>query len=198
MPNAATDGALSALPITVGTFSGYAISSHTFVDPDDESRTRRIRSPLGQALFEYRYQGRTEHLAMLAKTFGKAIHECFGLRKEKIDRLCMVPPHIGRPEYPRMIALSGAICTAASIASAQCAILNKTEYRAGQESAETFYADKAKLFSLPSEKSVSLIKNCRLLVIDDLFRSGSTLSRCCATLQQGRPHSIHLLVGTKI
>ncbi|MBN2035596.1 MAG: phosphoribosyltransferase [Chitinispirillaceae bacterium] len=182
----------SPLRISGRCFEGYALSHHLdrFTARSGASITRR--SELAETMYRYRYQGDGSLLPEIAGRFSAAIETLFPTATtEAFDGLFMVPPPIARSDHGPVVALATEIARRARIPSFQGMV---RDIRTGRPYVEK-RSDRG--FDFASPVASTAFAGKRILVIDDIYRSGRSLDRICSLVKkEGMAATVMAIVGT--
>ena len=182
---------MSSIPITIGTFQGWAIEMHTAAvrTPSGSVVTRRCR--LGDLLYRYGYQGERDLLGEIIAIFTAAISEHFSGERMP-DILVLVPPPLSSPRYEPVVALATGLSRATGIASGQFAVKSIEG-----EFDPVLRTRGKRTFPFSATAAAGIFSGRRVLVIDDLLRTGTSLREFCTLLtESGKAAEMKLLVGT--
>lgn len=174
-------------------FAGRALEGHTVVRKTPTGASIVGRSELGEMLYRYRYQGEDGLRGKIIDRFQGEIALLFetGVR---FDLLVMVPPPTDRPDYATVVRLVAGLSLKTSIPSAQFAVKSVLPVAAAGRAVPR-RPDRHFVFSSP--ETIGVFTGKRVLVIDDIYRSGRSLHAFCDFLaKEGKARSIEVLVGT--
>lgn len=159
---------------------GYALDKHTisseYVGEDafGNKQFKTVYSPIGELLYKIKYNGHhdtSENILELAKPF---LDEW--LKNKNIDIILPVPPTKRRDIQPINIIVE--------TVAKNYNIPYSTEilFKKGTDQSKNMNKEDKNL-----QGSISLLKNakrqCNILLVDDLFSTGSTVSECVRVLR---------------
>ena len=174
-------------------FAGRALEGHTIARKAPSGASIVSRGELGEMLYRYRYQGEEGLRGKIIDRFQGEIALLFetGVR---FDLLVMVPPPTDRPDYAPVVRLVTELSLKTSIPSAQFAVKSVLSVTSAGRAVPR-RPDRHFVFSSP--ETIGLFTGKRVLVIDDIYRSGRSLHAFCEFLtKEGKVKSIEVLVGT--
>lgn len=175
---------------------GWALDIHTlsseyvYDDPFGNPIFDTRRSDMGELVYQLKYRGHfgaAKRIAGVAHDFLSNV----GLL-EKIDLILPAPPTKTRSIQPAFVITEG-IAELAGIAYVNDALVKKSD----QEAKNISGIQKAAIAS--SIQFVrKLIRPCAILLVDDIFESGSTLNGCVGALRSDpNAKNIYVLTMTK-
>jgi competence protein ComFC len=176
--------------------AGIALDVHTTtsvylgVDESGHDRFENTRSELGELLYRLKYQGDTTAAQDIIDTASKYLSPHRG----KFDVIVPVPPSRARAVQP-VIMIANGISKATALPVAQCITPTRaTDQLKDIEDAEKRKELLAGLYAVDAR--VTTGKN--VLLVDDLFRSGSTMNAITELLMKdGKAASVSALTITR-
>jgi predicted amidophosphoribosyltransferase len=182
---------LSPIRISGSAFDGIALYPHLEkqTTPSGAGITRRCA--FAETIYRYRYQGDASLLHEIASTFTDALRNLPA--QATFHGLVMIPPPLKRNDANPVAALVTEVSRLTKIPSLQFAVRDTQDI--GNEPRHP--ADRAFAFSTPDAQT--LFRGKRILVIDDIYRSGRSLNRLCALLKnEGGAAGVTVIVGTLV
>lgn len=174
-------------------FTGRALEGHTIIRKTPSGASIVSRSELGEILYRYRYQGEDGLRGKIIDRFLGEITVLFQTGAQ-FDLLVMVPPPTDRPDYTPVVKLVAGLSLKTSIPSAQFAVKSVLPVTSAGRAVPR-RPDRHFVFSSP--ETIGVFTGKRILVIDDIYRSGRSLHAFCDFLtKEGKVKSIEVLVGT--
>jgi len=186
---------INPIKLTGNWTEGYALDKHTISseytgeDAFGHKQFKNIYSPIGELLYKMKYNGHhdtSEDILNLAKPF---LDEW--LANKNIDIILPVPPTKKRDIQPIHIITE--------VFAEHCNIPYSAEvlFKIATNQAKDMNKDEKNL-----QGSISLLKNakrkCNILLVDDLFSTGSTINECVRVLKTDElVHNIYVLTITK-
>jgi len=181
---------LSPVRIAGASFCGYALSPHVEAQTARSGAHFTRRTALAETMYRYRYQSDESLLRPIAKCFSSAIRGLFA-DQGPFDGMLMVPPPINRSDYNPVVALVTEISRLTGIVSLQFAM------RDIQKSGDQETGSTGRSFAFSSPDVTAVFAGKRIIVIDDIYRSGRSLNRFCSLIrQEGRAAEVNAMVGT--
>ena len=176
---------------------GYALDIHTtsstYLGDDEYGRPQfdTQRSEIGELLYRLKYGSDKSVITVITETVADFVRK----QKWAIELVIPVPPsRVGRAYQP-VSALSKALAAELGVGFCRdCVIKVKNT----PELKEVYELDK-RLALLQGAYAVARTKvaSKKVLVFDDLYRSGATLNSVCETLKdQGRVKTVYVLTLT--
>lgn len=166
--------------------AGYALDFHSRFVGDEQ-----VRGIIGKKVYRYKY---------------KAEHQLAGELARMLADLLAGHPELPRPDFvvPVPASIQRSFDPVADLARALAGYLNiqvlnkgliKVRSTRPQKELKSLAAKKANIAG--AFKLASQVKGKHLLLIDDLYDSGATLTECACTLARGSPASIVVLTLTR-
>jgi competence protein ComFC len=184
---------LSPVSIAGPAFEGWTLSAHLDKLTARSGADMTRRSVLAETMYRYRYQGDGSLLQTIASCFASAIRTLFADRLTTFDGLVMVPPPLDRADYSPVITLITEISRLTGIPSLQFAV------RDVQESAHEPSERSDRVFAFSSPVASGAYTGKRILVVDDVYRSGRSLNAFCSLIKnEGEATEVMALVGTMV
>jgi len=178
--------------------SGYALDIHTisseFVGYNSygHAEFNTKYSDVGKLLHDYKYGGDRKALEPLAKTASKFILD----KKFEIDLIIPVPPSRKARLTQPVVELAKRISEIVEIPVCLDCIqkVKDTEELKGVPT----YAQRIKILKDVFSAKIELIRGRKILLVDDLYRSGATLDELSRILcKQGGAEKVMLLTMTR-
>lgn len=186
-------GAGKELRLTGEHFAGRAIEPHTVMSQTPAGVSITRRSELGEMLYRYRYRGEGELLGKITDRFLRET-DAFIRDGAPLDLIVMVPPPVSRPDYAPVVKLASMLSQRTGIPSAQYAVKSVIPEINSDQSNPRW---PERVFAFSSPETARVFTGRRVLVIDDIYRSGRSLHSFCGFLKkEGRAERIEVLVGT--
>lgn len=189
--------AISPKKLTGNWVAGYALDVHTIsstllgYDEYGHEQFDTKRSEMGELLYRLKYRLDESTVRVITETVVEFIRE----QKWAIDLVVPVPPsNVSRPFQP-VAVLSKAIANGLGV---ECCLDCVVKVKDTPELKRVFDLDKRRVlledaYTVASQK----LSGKKVLVFDDLYRSGATLSSVSKALtEKGRVHSIYALTLT--
>jgi competence protein ComFC len=181
---------MSPVGIAGASFSGYALSSHFKAQTTRSGARFTRRTALAETMYRYRYQNDDSLLHTIAECFASAIRVLFADQRP-FDGMLMVPPPVNRSDYNPVVILITEISRLTGIPSLQFAV------RDVQETSDRQTGRSGRSFAFSSPDVTAVFAGKRILVIDDIFRSGRSLNRVCSLIKKGGgATAVTVMVGT--
>jgi competence protein ComFC len=176
--------------ITGPSYNGYALSPHVEVLTAQSGAHFSRRTTLAETMYRYRYQRNDSLLLPIAECFASAIRILF-TDQQRFNGLIMVPPPLNRSDYNPVVTLITEISRISGIPSLQFAV------RDVQDTSNRQTGSSGRSFVFTTTDTAAVFTGKRILVIDDIYRSGTSLDRFCSLIRQnGRAREVNALVGT--
>ena len=166
--------------------AGWALDFHSRFDGDEQIYTK-----IGDLVKRYKYQSEHQLVKELAQRWMDLLNEHKELPQPEI--ILPIPPSTPR-EFDPVEHLAQVLASLMKI-TARSDILAKSRITRQQKELKSLAAKQNNIkgaFSLRGD-----VDGRHLLLVDDLFDSGATLSEAARTLSRGRPASIVVLTLTK-
>lgn len=177
---------------------GYSLDLHTISselvghDEFGHERFATTRSEIGELLYSLKYHNNRSTIGEIAATAANFIRNSTTWRPHL---LVPVPPSKYRPFQP-VFALATKLAKALEVDYCENCV-KKVRETPGLKDVSVF-AEREKLLSRAFQITGSTTEGKRVLLFDDLFRSGATMNSVCAVLrQQGKAAHIFALAVTK-
>ncbi|TET69277.1 MAG: ComF family protein [Candidatus Zixiibacteriota bacterium] len=184
---------------------GFCLDYHTISSVKvDVDQFETLRTELGEALYQFKYRKQRKHLLPLAETVSNFIREEILPSEGQIDFLLSVPPTQFRFFQPLKL-LSRKVSKLCGIPFRGNAIVRTRELKPLKyiddfekrkkmlEGAFDFYCG-----FLDTLRGRNPFRGKRVILLDDLYRSGSTLNEVCRPLRvKGEVSKIIALAVTK-
>jgi predicted amidophosphoribosyltransferase len=184
----------------IGNWSdGYALDFHTLsseligFDKNDFQKWNTKRPPIAEALYRFKYKHELRHLPSIAKTACDFIDRMD--QRWNIDHIIPVPPSQRRFGFRPTFELAKLIGFFLDIDVLQ-RTLQKTRRTPAIKEIEDFQTRKELLrnaYRIYAER----IADKNILLVDDLYRSGATLSSISTVLENAKVKNIYVLTITK-
>jgi predicted amidophosphoribosyltransferase len=185
-------GTEKPIPLAGGHFSGFALRPHTVIRETAAGALITKRSELGELLHRYRYQGEGALCEQAADWFERAIAALFP--GKPFDLILMTPVPVTRPDYARVVELATGLSRRTGVPSGQFAV---TCTVAGPPKAAAPRREPERKFAFSSPTAAGIFAGKRVLVVDDIYRSGRSLHAFCGFLKNAAlAGSVTVLVGT--
>jgi len=171
---------------------GYALDEHTVSSvPNEFGGFDTVRSPMGQLIYDLKYGGVRSRVTKIARAMTDLIrrkyeHYC-------IDCLIAVPPSEKRKHQP-VLSIAKKLSEMLSVKN-RSSRLHKIKQTQGLKNISDLTQRQKELSGAFSADSCFAGKT--VLVVDDLFRSGETVSEIVRTLKGVGAKKVLLLVATK-
>lgn len=152
------------------------------------------RTPVGEALYHYKYELNREYLPALADTAADFLKK--RLPNWRIDLILPVPPSdTSRPFQP----VEELACKIGAITGVPVALQVLRKVRPTSQLKEIEDADRRRaLLEGAFYMAPHALHGLRVLIFDDLYRSGETLRAVCEmVLQRGKAAQVYVLTLTK-
>ncbi|MBN2189027.1 MAG: hypothetical protein JW699_06205 [Chitinispirillaceae bacterium] len=185
---------LPSLTIAGSCFTGWALAPHLDTLPSRSGMSITRRSALAETMYRYRYQNDGLLLHPIAARFASTVRTLFPAAPPMgFDGLVMVPPPLDRADYGPVVALVTEISRLTGIPTLQFAV--RDVQASGHEPSGR--SDRA--FGFSSSVAAMVFAGKRVLVIDDIFRSGRSLNRFCSLIRnEGGASQVMAIVGTVV
>jgi predicted amidophosphoribosyltransferase len=184
---------LSPIRISGECFEGYALSPHLNRTTARSGAPITRRSALAETMYRYRYQADGSLLPMIAERFSNGIATLFPMAAIGFNGLLMVPPPIYRFDYGPVATLVAEVARRTGIPSLQGMVRDTRTVRPNSENRP----DRGFDFASPIASGVFSRK--RILVIDDIYRSGRSLDKLCSLVKKdGMAAMVQVMVGTAV
>lgn len=178
--------------------AGFALDVHTLRSDylgDDEyghPQFDNTRSQVGELLFRLKYRSDKTVIKVLAQTAANFVKS----RNWSVDIVIPVPPSQSRRAWQPVPMLAKAVGRQLGIPSCLDCVVKVKE--TAQLKNVYDLEERSKILKDAYVISAPDIAEKRLLVLDDLYRSGATLTAVVQSLKtQGNPASVHVLTLTK-
>ena len=164
----------------------HVISSRPIGYLGEHMQFETTRSPLGELVYQLKYRnGKPDDIIETAVAFVK--ERWRGL----ID--CVVPPSLHRRNQPALIIAEG-IAGILGVSSLPSAAIKAT---ATQQMKNVPSLERAPLLSAAIQAGSDSVQSRRVLLVDDLWETGSTLRRVAEVLEQMGASEISALAMTR-
>lgn len=173
---------------------GYVLDVHTtsstYVGDDafGHPMFETLRSPAGEMLYRLKYSNDAAAVEPLCAALVRFIRKW----KPGIDLLVPVPPSRKRPKQPVLI-LANAVATAMGLAVAPQAV----NPMAGLPEIKDVHGYDSRMKLLKGAFKVTGVKGRRVLLLDDLYRSGATMNAVAGALYDGGAEDVVALAVTQ-
>jgi len=147
-----------------------------------------LRSPAGEMLYRLKYSNDAAAVEPLCAALVRFIRKW----KPGIDLLVPVPPSRKRPKQPVLI-LANAVATAMGLAVAPQAV----NPMAGLPEIKDVHGYDSRMKLLKGAFKVTGVKGRRVLLLDDLYRSGATMNAVAGALYDGGAEDVVALAVTQ-
>lgn len=191
---------INPIELTDRWFSGFALDIHTIesslVGYDDAGHEQfsTVRSPIGELLYKFKYQKDRSALSAIVETARGFIHSQWG--NTCFQGIIPVPASTQRPFQPA-VEITRHISAGLGIPHYD-GILIKVKETPQLKDVSDRTTRLIILRDAFAVTNVGLIKGKRILLLDDLYRSGATLSTVCQVLNKaGLVKDIRVLTITK-
>jgi competence protein ComFC len=171
---------------------GYALDEHTVSSaPDGAGGFITERTALGQLVYDLKYSQKKANAKKLARVLAEWSRRKFDL--DNIDGILGVPPSVSRKFQPvaaivkRMSEILSLPDLSKKLRKAKATKSLKNVTDASERAAEL-----AGAFTYDREGGVK-----RVLLVDDLYRSGATAGEVTRTLKQTGVSKVYLVTATK-
>jgi competence protein ComFC len=176
---------------------GYALDVHTTSSTylgDDEYGHPQFdtrRSEMGDLLYRLKYRRDESVLSSIVKTVVSFIHA----QNWTFELVIPVPPSNSGRRYQPVIALSEAIASQLGVEFCPNSI---TKVKSTPQLKNVYqFEQRAALLDGAYSVDQNKVASKRLLVLDDLYRSGATLNSVCqALIDEGKAEAVHALTLT--
>ena len=178
--------------------AGYALDLHTlsstflghdaFGHPEFETK----RSPLGDLLYRLKNAGDRSVIPEIVDTVGTFV-KAWGV---PIDAIVPVPPSNTRRKHQPVLAVAEALGTVLRVPVCEGCV---TKVKSTAQLKDVFdYAQRAAILKDAFAVDTSRTEGKRLLLVDDLYRSGATVSAIAQLLtSHGAARAVYLLTLTQ-
>lgn len=176
--------------------AGLAFDNHTLkstcLGPDETGRQRfdTVRSEMGELVYQLKYQHKPQKLARMMALLDtiKSL--------EKFDFMVPIPPTDKSRSWQPVTEIVKALGKRRNVP----VLLDLLKKKAGGKALKDITDDDERIEAL--EQSLTMrrgarIEGCNVLLIDDLYRSGATLSVATNLLRTARPRRVCVLTMTK-
>lgn len=180
------------LKIEGTSFEIFALSPHVekTIAPSGEVITRRTLP--AEQMYRYRYQGDISLLRVITSRFMLAVKTLCVENATRFDGVVVVPPPMARKDFGPVLSFAKDISRLTAIPLLQFAVKDCTPATDGVQKPKRMFA-----FSSPEASKVFIGK--RILVIDDIYRSGRSLGSFCRLLvDEGGALGVTVLVGSAV
>lgn len=146
------------------------------------------RSPLGELVYQLKYRnGKPDDIVETAVAF---VRERWN---DAIDCVVSPPPSLHRTKQPAVVIADG-IAKNLGVPALTSAAIKAT---ATQQMKNVPLAERAPLLSAAIQVGPDLVQGSRVLLVDDLWETGSTLRRVAEVLEQKGASEIRALAMTR-
>jgi competence protein ComFC len=181
------------LPIKGPWVEGFTLDRHVLVAipigyAGEHMQFDTTRSPLGELVYQLKYRGgQPTDIVDTAVAFIKARWD------GAIDCVIPPPPSLHRTQQPAALIAQG-IAASLGVPSLPSAAIKAT---ATQQMKNVPLHERAPLLSAAIQAGSDSVQGRRVLLVDDLWETGSTLRRVAEVLGQGGATEIRALVMTR-
>jgi len=174
----------------IGEFDvGYALDNHTAIQEGIRQYT-----PLGQMVYEFKYQGRKSHIDALVDGLSKFLDEADDY--QRIDLIVPVPGTMADRAYDPVGCLVTELSTRTGLLFGKDILIKARQTRPQKEmvniTQKTLNVKGAFKIQHPDK-----IKGKNILLIDDLYDSGATLNECTRVLKSAGAQKMLVLTLTR-
>jgi competence protein ComFC len=166
----------------------HIVSSHPIGYAGEHMQFDTTRSALGELLYQLKYRG---------GPVTDIVDTAVGFIKEHwtgmVDVVVAPPPSLHRANQPTSAILDG-IATAVGVAALSGALTKST---ATQQMKNVAWAERAPLLQAAIQAGSQSVDGLRVLIVDDLWETGSTLRRSAEVLRAAGALEIRALVMTR-
>ena len=177
---------------------GFTLDRHvessvpTGVSPGGYTQFDTKRTELGELVYQLKYGGRQDALADIVKVAEEFVRGRWRLR---FDVVVPAPPSVTRKAQP-VVEIARALAANVGIPTCEDALV-KVKVTPQMKNLGDF-AEREKVLQAAIQKGKGEVKGKRVLLVDDLTESGSTLRRVAdVLLKDGDAHSVYALVMTR-
>lgn len=181
------------LPIEGPWVEGFTLDRHVLASrpigyAGEHMQFETTRSPLGELVYQLKYRGGQP--TDIVETAVAFIRERWD---GAIDCIVPPPPSLHRTKQPAALIAEG-IATSLGVPSLPSAAIKAT---ATQQMKNVPLHERAPLLSAAIQAGSDSVQGRRVLLVDDLWETGSTLRRVAEVLAQGGATEIRALVITR-
>lgn len=178
-------------PWDVGVTLDVHTESSTFLgyDANDHPQFETARTELGEAVYQAKYRGDRGALHVVART----VAEYLRATKISVDLVVLVPPSKERAGQP-LVAIAKAVAGELKIEVAPGALVKLRE-TPELKSMDDSQAREEALRGAYAVKGIA--PGRRILLLDDLYRSGASIREAACTLVQAKPAFVCALALTR-
>lgn len=168
------------------TISSQCVGENEFGHPIFET----TRSEIGELLYRFKYKGDSKALTALLE----AACECLDKVKGKFDLIVPVPPSNSTRVVTKRLAQGLAECLEAKYAEDGLKKTESTQELKGVSDSE----QRKKLLANAFHASADIMRGAKVLLVDDLFRSGATLESATTTAYEtGGAKDVYVFAVTR-
>lgn len=176
---------------------GYALNYHTIssipIGPDNYGHMRysTIRTTIGELVYQYKYQKNQESLKEMIKLIEPFTKQW--LFQKDINFVLPVPPTNTERKFQPVFEISKKIANILGATYNESILIKDSNI----QSKDLDMVEKERIKSTISK--VKAAKNiCNILIVDDLYQSGATLTSCVEELRKDKKiRGIYVLTMTK-
>jgi ATP-dependent DNA helicase RecQ len=174
----------------VGEFDiGYALSNHTVIQEGVRQYT-----PLGQMVYEFKYQQRKSHVDALVAEMVKFLEEADDY--QRIDLVVAVPCTLGDREFDPVGYLVTELNKRTGLSLGK-EVLIKTRPTRPQKELVNITQKTVNVKGAFKVENHEKIRDKNILLIDDLYDSGATLNECTQVLKSAGARKVLVLTLTR-
>jgi len=174
----------------IGEFDvGYALANHTVIQEGVRQYT-----PLGQMVYEFKYQRRKSHIDALVAEMVKFLEEADDY--QRIDLIVAVPCTLGDREYDPVGYLVTELSHRTGLPFGK-EVLIKTRPTRPQKELVNITQKTVNVKGAFKVENHDKIRDKNILLIDDLYDSGATLNECTRVLKSAGARKVLVLTLTR-